>query len=107
MADRLDLDNELIDVLGTKNETETRVYYQPPPSVQMKYDAIRYELSGKDLKRANNKVYGITNRYDGVYITRNPDSKIPDAILTRFEMCSFGTPYVSDNLYHFPFTIYY
>lgn len=107
MADRLDLHNEFIEVLGTKGETVSRVYFQPPPSVQMKYDAIRYELSGKDLKRANNKIYSMTNRYDGVYITRDPDSKTPDAILMRFQMCSFGTPYVVDNLYHFPFTIYY
>lgn len=107
MADRLDLHNEFIDILGTKDARESRVYFQPPASVQMKYDAIRYNLSGKNLKRANDKIYQITNRYDGVFITTNPDSEIPDKILNHFEMCSFGTPYVSDNLNHFPFTIYY
>lgn len=107
MANRLDLHNEFIDILGTKNERESRVYFQTPVSVQMKYDAIRYKLTGKHVKRANDKPYDITNRYDGVYITSNPDSKIPDKILNHFEMCSFGTPYVSDNLNHFPFTIYY
>lgn len=73
----------------------------------MAYDAIRYELAGKNLKRANNKIYLTTNQYDGVVITLDPDTRIPDAILSHFEMCSFGRPYIADNLYHYPFTLYY
>lgn len=73
----------------------------------MSYDAIRYSLGGKDLKRANNKIYQSVNQYDGVLITRNPDTTLPDEILIHFEMCSFGRPYVADNLHHYPFTLYY
>ena len=73
----------------------------------MSYDAIRYSLGGKDLKRANNKIYQSVNQYDGVLITRNPETTLPDEILIHFEMCSFGRPYVADNLYHYPFTLYY
>lgn len=102
MASRLELHEELCEVLGTRN-----VYFQSPESVKMKYDAIRYELSGKDFKRANDKIYNTTNKYDGVIITRNPDTTIPDTLLGRFEMCSFGRPYVADDLNHYPFTIYY
>lgn len=102
MASRLELHEELCTILGTRN-----VYFQPPASVKMKYDAIRYELGGKDLKRANNRIYQNTNRYDGVIIATNPDSVLPDKLLTHFEMCSFGTPYTADNLNHYPFTLYY
>jgi hypothetical protein len=102
MASRLELHEELCEVLGSRN-----VYFQTPESVKMHYDAIRYALGGKDLKRANNKIYNSTNRYDGVVITRDPDTTIPDKILNRFEMCSFGRPYTADNLNHYPFTIYY
>lgn len=102
MAKREDLHEEFCTILGSRN-----VYYQPPESVKMQYDAIRYKLGGKDLKRANNKVYRSTNQYDGVVITRNPDTSIPDEILAHFEMCSFGRPYIADNLHHYPFTIYY
>ena len=102
MATRLTLHEELCELLGSSN-----VYFQPPESVKMKYDAIRYELGGKDLKRANNKVYQNTNRYECVLITRDPDTTIPDAIISHFEMCSFGRPYTADNLNHYPFTIYY
>lgn len=102
MARRPDLHEELCEILGTRN-----VYYQPPASVKMQYDAIRYELSGKDLKRANDMIYRSTNRYDGVFITRDPDSELPDRLLSHFEMISFGSPYTADNLYHFPFTLYF
>lgn len=102
MAKRLTLHEELCELLGSRN-----VYFQPPESVKMQYDAIRYELGGKDLKRANNGIYMNTNQYDCVFITRNPDTTIPDAILSHFEMCSFGRPYTADNLNHYPFTLYY
>lgn len=102
MASRLELHEELCEALGSRN-----VYFNPPESVKMTYDAIRYQLGSKDLKRANNMVYRMTNRYDGVVITRNPDTTIPDDLIMRFQMCSFGTPYTSDNLNHYPFTIYY
>lgn len=102
MADRLNLHAEFESILGSKN-----VYFQPPASVRMHYDAIRYELAGKDLIRANDRIYHMVNRYDGVVIATDPDCTIPDAILMHFPMCSFGSPYVADNLNHFPFTIYY
>lgn len=102
MADRIDLHEELCDVLGSRN-----VYFQPPESVKMKYDAIRYALGGKTIARANNKAYRSTNQYEGVVITKDPDTTTPDKLIARFEMCSVGRPYVSDNLHHYPFTIYY
>lgn len=102
MASRLNLHEELCTIIGSRN-----VYYQPPASVKMQYDAIRYSLGGKDIKRANNAIYQTTNQYDGVLITRNPDTTIPDQLLSHFQMCSFGRPYVADNLNHFPFTLYY
>lgn len=102
MAERLTLHEELCELLGSRN-----VYFNTPESVKMQYDAIRYELAGKNLKRANNKIYQMTNQYDGVVITRNPDTPLPDKILSHFEMCSFGRPYIADNLNHYPFTLYY
>lgn len=102
MASRLNLHEELCEILGSRN-----VYFQPPASVLMKYDAIRYALSGKDLKRASDRIYINTNEYECVLIAQNPDTKIPDTILNHFEMCSMGKPYVADNLYHYPFTLYY
>ena len=106
MASRLNLQNEFIEVLETTPE-DSRVYFDPPSNLTMKYPCIRYALSGIDDKRANDKLYNYTNKYDGVVIDRNPDSQIHMKILERFPMCSFGRPYKSDNLNHFPFTLYY
>lgn len=102
MASRLELHEELCEVLESRN-----VYFQPPASMKMQYDAIRYELGGKDVKRANNKIYQSMNKYEGVVITRDPDTMIPDKLLARFEMCSIGRPYPADKLNHYPFTLYY
>lgn len=102
MADRLELHEEFCTILGSRN-----VYFQPPTTVMMSYDAIRYKLSGKDIKRANDKIYLMVNQYEGIFITSDPDSKVPDVILNHFPMCSFGKPYTSDNLNHYPFTLYY
>ena len=102
MASRLELHEELCEVLGSRN-----VYFQTPESVKMNYDAIRYQLGTNAIKRANNSVYQNTNQYEGVVITRDPDTTIPNTLLMRFQMCSLGRPYTADNLNHYPFTIYY
>lgn len=102
MASRQDLHEKLCTILGSRN-----VYFQTPESVKMNYDAIRYQLAGKDITHANNEIYHFTNCYDGVVIARDPDTVIPDKILAHFEMCRFGRPYISDNLNHYPFTLYF
>ena len=102
MADRLDLQSEFEDFLGSRN-----VYYQPPESVKMRYPAIQYSRNGSALTHANNRVYLNTKRYDGIVIDPDPDSKLPDNMLDRFPMCTFGKAYVVNNLHHFPFTLYY
>jgi hypothetical protein len=107
MASRLELHDEFIDILGTRNESESRVYFQPPESIKMKYRCIRYTKSEPNLERANNKVYLNTSRYDGVVIDYDPDCEIPNKLLEHFQMCSLGKPYTSNGLNHFPFTIYY
>ena len=107
MASRLELHNELIDILGTRAEQESRVYFQPPASKLMKYPCIRYSKIAPDVKRANNKIYMNTNAYEVMVIDTNPDSKIPDAILNHFQMCRYDRNYTADNLNHTVFTIYY
>ena len=102
MASRPELHKELCEVLGSRN-----VYFQTPESKEMNYPAIRYELGGKDTKRANDGLYLMTNQYEGVVISRDPDTTIPDAMLKHFKMCSLGRPYPSNNLNHYPFTLYY
>lgn len=102
MVSRPNLHEEFCKILESRN-----AYFQPPENIRMGYPAIRYSLSEPDQKYANNRNYSKTNRYEGIVIDADPESGIPDKLLEHFEMCRLGTPYVADNLNHFPFTLYY
>lgn len=98
---RVELHIELVKLLTSNN-----VYYQPPESLQMQYPAIVYFLAKIDNVHANNDVYHQKKPYQVILIDENPDSDFIEP-LSRFPYSSMGKPYQSDNLNHFPFTIYY
>lgn len=102
MASRLNLHEELCEILGTRN-----VYFSPPASVLMKYPAIRYSRSGVAAFEANNRIYSNINRYEIICIYTDPDSDLPDRVLSHFPMCSLDRFYVADNLCHAILTLYY
>lgn len=101
MANRPDLQTLLESILGSRN-----VYYDPPESVKMQYDAIRYSRKKIDNRFANNNVYKQDNAYEVIVIYRDPDSNIPIKI-SKLPMCSHDRHYVADNLHHDVFTLYY
>lgn len=101
MADRLSLQTELENLLGTRN-----VYFQPPASVQMKYPAIRFRLYDIKNDHADNKPYKQLRAYELILIDPNPDSEYIEKI-SQLEYCSFDRYYSSDNLNHYVFTLYY
>lgn len=101
MANRLDLDTVLENILGSEN-----VYFDPPESVKMKYDAIRYARKKIDNAFANNTVYKQDDCYEVIAIYRDPDSELPRRI-SKMPMCTHDRHYVADNLHHDVFTLYY
>lgn len=102
MGTRIDLHNELVDILGSSN-----VYFQPPETVKMKYPAIVYSLDNIQTRFANNNTYKQKRRYSITYITKDPDSDFIDNFLTKLSSVSFDRVYTADNLYHYVYTIYY
>lgn len=93
----------LTDILGSNN-----VYFQPPESYKMQYPCIRFELSSPDQKFADNKTYSYTRCFTLMYIRYEADIEdIPMKIVTSLPMCSEDRTYVSDNLYHTIFTLYF
>lgn len=82
------------------------VYYNPPASVKMSYDAIVFSRSNIENTFANDHVYGQKYRYEVTTITEDPDSPIIDKV-SRLPMCSFDRHFVSDNLHHNTFTLYH
>lgn len=98
---RLELHEILCDILGSRN-----IYFQPPPTVQMKYDAIVYTLNDIQAEHADDKKYITTKRYSVVAISRNPDSDLYDK-LYALPHSDFDRFYTSDNLNHWAFTLYF
>ena len=101
MASRLKLQTVLEELLGSRN-----VYFQPPESVKMKYDAIRYSRKTIENVHANNNVYSQHDCYELIAIYRDPDSDLPRQI-SKLPRCKFNRHYVADNLNHDVFTLYF
>ena len=101
MASRLELHEKLTNILGSKN-----VYFQPPASVLMKYDAIRYSLKQIENVHANNVVYNQYDCYEIIVIYKDPDSDLPRKI-SQLPKCRFDRHYTTDNLNHDVFTLYH
>ena len=101
MADRLELHSVLQELLGSSN-----VYYQPPESIKMQYDAIRYSKKTINSKYANDRKYSMIDCYEIIVISRLPDNPVIKKLLS-LPYCSYDRHYVADNLHHDVLTIYY
>lgn len=100
-ARRLELHERLCDILGSRN-----VYYNPPESIKMQYDAIRYSLDVNSVNHADDVKYSIKRCYNVIVISRKSDPEALDKIL-ELPYSSLGRPYTVDNLHHYPITLYY
>lgn len=100
MGSRLELHEELCVILGSRE-----VYFQPPPSVQMKYPAIIYSRKSIDNTSANNTVYKQDDSYELTVIDPDPDSEIVRKI-SKLPMCRHDRHYKQDGLNHDTFTLY-
>lgn len=98
---RLKLHEELCELLGKRN-----VYFQPPESVKICYPAIVYSRNKIDNTFANNQVYTTRNGYTVTVIDKDPDSELVEK-MTKFPTAKWTRHYVSDNLNHDVFNIYY
>ena len=101
MADRPNLQTFLEELIGSRN-----VYFDPPASVKMDYDAIRY--SRKSIRKlvANDATYKLQKPYELIVISKRPNSVIIDKLLA-LPYCSHDRHYTADNLHHDVFTLYY
>ena len=101
MADRLELQSLLEELLGSRN-----VYYMPPESVKMQYDAIRYTKQNIVKDYASDGVYSMRDYYELIVIARKPDHPVIKKLLA-LPYCSYIRHYVADNLNHDVLSIYY
>lgn len=101
MASRLELHEELVKILGSRN-----VYYQPPESLKLRYPAIVYSRSDIRNVFADNDVYSQSHHYEVVVIDSNPDSEIVEK-MSKFKTSRFQRHYTFENLNHDVFNVYY
>ena len=102
MGSRLQLQNELEELLGSTN-----VYYQPPSNSSIKYPCIIFELSNTNVRPADNKKYIKTNRYHVKHIYKSLSNELKDSILDHFMLISHDNRMKVDGLYNDDFTLYY
>lgn len=102
MASRLKLHERLKEILGNDS-----VYFQPPASVKLSYPCIIYKLTNADIGYADNRTYMYSRRYQISLITKDPDSDLIDLIPRSLRHCTFTNYYVSDNLNHYIYDLYY
>lgn len=100
MGNRLDLQQKL-------RERVPRAWYQKPPANQMSYPCFVYKSIEPKIVYANNRGYIRIPGYEVLYISKTEDDSICDWMIEQFAYCSVGRKYTADQLYHYPFTIYY
>lgn len=106
MANRFELDDILADIIDiTESDGDRHIYFNPPPSVQMRYPAIKYSLSNVNTDFANNSVYITKPSYEVILIDEESDTQYLRPIL-QIPCCRFNRFYIADNLNHWVFTIY-
>lgn len=102
MAQRLEL-QELLDSLLPAGQ---EAYFDPPPTVNMSYPCIRYELDRIDIRHADNQPFKHMKRYQLTVMDRDPDSDIPDKV-AQLPRVAFDRKFTADNLHHFVFTLFF
>lgn len=100
---RIDFSNFLKEVLQGQIQY---FYFQPPENVKIKYPCIIYGIGSGIRTPADNRKYLYTQGYEVTLITKDPDSKVVDSLLD-VPMSTFERQFVSDNLYHWVFFIYF
>lgn len=101
MGSRLELQSLLEDLLGSRN-----VYFQPPPSVFMRYPAIVYSRDDIRSIHADDKSYLQRTAYQVTVIDEDPDSEYVSKV-SKLPMCVYDRHYTSDNLNHDVFVLFY
>ena len=101
MGLRLELQALLTAILGTNN-----VYFQPPANRQIVYPCIVYNRESTESSFADNNPYRFTKKYQVTVISDDPDTNIPDRV-AELSMCVHDRTFVTDNLNHYVFTLYF
>lgn len=82
-------------------------HYMRPLGNHMQYPCFVYKHIAPKQVRADNRNYLTINGYEVLYISETENEAIIEEMTEAFGNCSAGIPYIADDLFHYPFTIYY
>lgn len=102
MASRLELQARLESIFSGME-----VYFQPPKNTSLDVPSVEYKWEGPDVKRADNKRYIISDRYTITYMHRDPDDPLVRSFPDEFDNCAHDRSFISDNVYHDTYTLYF
>lgn len=106
MATRMDLQLKLEEILGS-----SEVYFQPAGSpgkiAGAHYPAIFYSHDKYDTSKADNTSYLIHKRYALIFVYKEPEQEEIIRKLLELPMCSHRQHYISGNLNHDVFGLYF
>jgi hypothetical protein len=83
-----------------------KVYFQPPPDLQMEYPCIVYQRDAANTKFADGSPYSYTQRYQVTLINRRPDSDILPKI-ALLPLCVYDRGFAANGLNHDVFNLYF
>jgi len=107
MGRRLDLHHKLKEVFeeATMQDSDKRVWFQPPATVRLTYPCIVYKLNDMPPTFANNNPYQIEHEYELTVIDQDPNSVLRERV-AQLSKCRLSRIFESDNLHHYVFHIY-
>lgn len=84
-----------------------QVYFQSPGPNRVEYPCIIYSMEQRQNDHADDIIYKDRNRYTVTLIGRNPDNDYLIDQLVNIRYCSHDRRFISENLYHDVFNLYY
>ena len=104
MADheRIEFRNELRKFIGSKN-----TYFCPPETVKLVYPCAIYSQADPFVRHADNSPYRYKDCYEVTFISKDPEWIHPEMVLNTFKYSTFDRSFMSDQLYHWVFRIFY
>ena len=103
MKTRNEFHQALVKALGTPY-----VYAQKPEGLKThKGNRIIYSREEIDFSNADNQKYIGYSKYSVTLVSKDPDWPLVEDILHMFQFCEHDRHYVTDNLNHDVYIIYY
>lgn len=82
-------------------------YYMRPQNNKLVYPCFVYRNIAPRQVKADNRNYLTIPGYEVLYISDTENEGMIEEMTSAFGYCTAGAPYIADDLFHYPFTIYY